>query len=88
VFEPAIELGTDTTRTIASLIFSGTGGALPRHQVIFSHAGGTAPYLVQRFTFLADLRKDLKSRLPEGPIHYLQRFYTTRQRSTVYPLPR
>ncbi|AMN41224.1 amidohydrolase family protein [Rhodoplanes sp. Z2-YC6860] len=87
VFEPAIELGTDTTRTIASLIFSGTAPRFPDIKFIFSHAGGTAPYLVQRFTFLADLRKDLRSRLPEGPIHYLQRFYyDTANASTVYPL--
>ena len=87
VFEPAIELGTDTTRTIASLIFSGTAARFPDIKFIFSHAGGTAPYLVQRFTFLANLRKDLKSRLPEGPIYYLQRFYyDTANASTVYPL--
>lgn len=87
VFEPTIELGTDTTRTIASLIFSGTAARFPDIKFIFSHAGGTAPYLVQRFTFLADLRKDLKARLPEGPIHYLQKFfYDTANASTVYPL--
>lgn len=87
VFEPTIELGTDTTRTIASLIFSGTAARFPKIRFIFSHAGGTAPYLVQRFTFLADLRKDLKPRLPEGPIHYLQKFYyDTANASTVYPL--
>ena len=87
VFEPTIELGTDTTRTIASLIFSGTAARFPDIKFIFSHAGGTAPYLVQRFTFLANARKDLQQRLPEGPIHYLQRFYyDTANASTVYPL--
>jgi 6-methylsalicylate decarboxylase len=87
VFEPTIELGTDTTRTIASLLFSGTAARFPDITFIFSHAGGTAPYLVQRFTFLANLRKDLKDRLPEGPIHYLQKFYyDTANASTIYPL--
>ena len=33
VFEPLIELGTDTTRTIASLLFSGSAASIPRHQV-------------------------------------------------------
>jgi predicted TIM-barrel fold metal-dependent hydrolase len=51
VFEPIIELGTDTTRTIASLMFSGTAAKFPDIKFIFSHAGGTAPYLMQRFTF-------------------------------------
>src|SRR5262249_27757395 len=87
VFEPTIELGTDTTRTIASLLFSGTAARFPEIQFIFSHAGGTAPYLVQRFVFLANARKDLKERLPEGPIHYMQKFfYDTANASTVYPL--
>jgi 6-methylsalicylate decarboxylase len=87
VFEPTIELGTDTTRTIASLLFSGTAARFPDIRFIFSHAGGTAPYLVQRFTFLANLRKDLKERLPEGPIRYLQKFYyDTANASTIYPL--
>ena len=87
VFEPAIELGTDTTRTIASLIFSGTAARFPDIKFIFSHGGGTAPYLVQRFTFLANARKDLQARLPEGPIHYLQKFYyDTANASTIYPL--
>jgi len=87
VFEPTIELGTDTTRTIASLIFSGTAARFPDIKWIFSHGGGTAPYLVQRFTFLANARKDLQARLPEGPIHYLQKFYyDTANASTIYPL--
>jgi len=87
VFEPTIELGTDTTRTIASLIFSGTAARFPDIKFIFSHGGGTAPYLVQRFTFLANFRKDLQARFPEGPIHYLQKFYyDTANTSTIYPL--
>ncbi len=87
VFEPTIELGTDTTRTIASLIFSGTAARFPGVKFIFSHGGGTAPYLVQRFTFLANFRKDLQARFPEGPIRYLQKFYyDTANTSTIYPL--
>jgi 6-methylsalicylate decarboxylase len=87
VFEPTIELGTDTTRTIASLLFSGTAARFPNIKFIFSHGGGTAPYLVQRFTFLANARKDLAARMPEGPIHYLQKFYyDTANASTVHSL--
>jgi predicted TIM-barrel fold metal-dependent hydrolase len=87
VFEPTIELGTDTTRTIASLIFGGTAARFPDIRFIFSHGGGSAPYLVQRFTYLAQARRDLKDRFPEGPIHYLQKFYyDTANASTVHPL--
>lgn len=44
-----IEYGTNTTRTIASLIFSGTTTKFPDEKWIFSHAGGTTPFLVERF---------------------------------------
>ena len=44
-----IEYGTDTTRTIASIIFSGTGKRYPDITWIFSHAGGTMPFLIERF---------------------------------------
>lgn len=87
VFEPTIELGTDTTRTIASLMFSGTAAKFPDIKFIFSHAGGTAPFLVQRFTYLANLRKDLQPRLADGPISLMQKFYyDTANASTVHPL--
>jgi len=87
VFEPIIELGTDTTRTIASLVFSGTAAKFPDIQFIFSHGGGTLPFLVQRFLFLPTVRKDLQARVPEGVLHYLKRFYyDTASASTIYPL--
>jgi predicted TIM-barrel fold metal-dependent hydrolase len=87
VFEPIIELGTDTTRTVASLLFSGAAAKFPDIKFIFSHGGGTLPFLVQRFQFLPTVRKDLQARLPEGVMHYLQQFYyDTASASTVYPL--
>ncbi len=44
-----IEYGTDTTRSIADLIFSGTTTKFPDIKWIFSHAGGTMPFLIERF---------------------------------------
>lgn len=44
-----IEYGTDTSRTIASLIFSGAAMRYPDIKFIFSHAGGTMPFLFERF---------------------------------------
>jgi predicted TIM-barrel fold metal-dependent hydrolase len=47
--DPVIEYQTDTTRTIASLIFTGTTTRYPDIRFIFSHGGGTMPYLIERF---------------------------------------
>ena len=44
-------LGTDRTHTIASLLFSGAAEQFPDVKWIFSHAGGPAPFLMQRFTY-------------------------------------
>jgi predicted TIM-barrel fold metal-dependent hydrolase len=87
VFEPLIELGTDTTRTIASLLFSGSAERFADIKWIFSHAGGTAPFLMQRFTYYFAARKDLQPRLPKGPAYYLERFYyDTANAMTIHPL--
>jgi len=47
--EAAIEYGTDTTRTIASLIFSGTSRKYPDINWIFSHGGGALTSFSERF---------------------------------------
>ena len=49
--DPIIEYGTDTTRAIATLVFSGASQRFPDIRFIFSHAGGTAPFLMDRFRF-------------------------------------
>ena len=43
-----IEYGTDTTRTIVSLVFSGTAQRCKDINFIFSHAGGTLSALTER----------------------------------------
>jgi predicted TIM-barrel fold metal-dependent hydrolase len=70
-----IEYATDTTRTIASLIFgeAGTAFKCPDVQFIWSHGGGTLPFLTGRLIRLARSRKD--ARMPEGPIPILRRYH-------------
>ncbi|PYM17642.1 MAG: amidohydrolase [Candidatus Rokuibacteriota bacterium] len=70
-----VEWGTDTTRTIASLVFSGTAARCPDMKVIFSHGGGTMPFLMERFVRLPLTNKNLAARVPNGVEHELRKFY-------------
>src|SRR5262249_13634163 len=49
VGDTVIEYGGDRTRTIASLICSGSSSKYPDIQLIFSHGGGMMPYVIERF---------------------------------------
>jgi 6-methylsalicylate decarboxylase len=44
-----IEFGTDTTRALAGLIFSGMTTKFPDITWIFAHGGGAMPFLIERF---------------------------------------
>ena len=70
-----IEYATDTTRTISSLIFGEAGSALrfPEIRWIWSHSGGTLPFLTGRLVRLAEERKD--ARMPDGPLPILRKYY-------------
>jgi len=82
-----IELGTDTTRAIASLIFDGTASRYPDIRFIFSHGGGTMPYLMTRFAALAT-RPDIAQRLPNGLLYEAQKlYYDTASLNGPYPWP-
>ena len=72
---PMVEYGTDTTRAIASLLFTGTAGRFPDIRFIFSHAGGTAPYLTERFIRSERNLKDRAQRFPKGVLYELKKFY-------------
>jgi 6-methylsalicylate decarboxylase len=70
-----IEFGTDTTRTITDIVFSGTAARCPDLKFIFSHAGGWLPFLVERLTKLPIQDPKLAPRVPNGVLHELKRFY-------------
>ena len=69
----SIEYATDSTRTIAHLVFSGTAMKFPDIRWIFSHSGGTLPFLTSRFIRLAEERKP--ANLPDGPLPEFRKFY-------------
>jgi predicted TIM-barrel fold metal-dependent hydrolase len=70
-----IEWGTDTSRTIASLVFSGTAARCPDMRIIFSHGGGTMPFLAERYLRLPLANRKLAAHVPNGVEHELRRFY-------------
>ncbi len=88
VASPTVEYGTDTTRAIVSLITSGTAARYPDLRFIFSHGGGTAPYLISRIAgsqapYLREggvISPDapaptVNANIPRGAIAELQKFY-------------
>ena len=70
-----IEWATDTTRTAASLLFSGTAARYPDIRWIFSHGGGTMPFLLSRFVYQEATMKGKERVLPKGLIYELKKFY-------------
>lgn len=75
------ELVNDTTRTITSVLYSGTVTRCPEIRFIWSHGGGTVPYITGRLSGAA-------RQLPKGLIYELQKFYyDTAQAVNPYTLP-
>jgi predicted TIM-barrel fold metal-dependent hydrolase len=74
-FPPAtLEFPFDTTRAVMSLLFGGTLARCQNVKFIFSHAGGTVPFLAPRLARLTH-REDLKKAVPNGVIPELSRLY-------------
>ena len=70
-----IEFPHDSTRTITSLLFSGTFYRCPDIRFIFSHAGGTLPFLANRIARIASTDQRLAAKTPGGAIPAFQRLY-------------
>ena len=70
-----VEFGTDTTRTIVDIVFSGTAARCPDLRFIFSHSGGTLPFLTERLTRLPGADPKLAARVPRGVLAELKRFH-------------
>ncbi len=59
----SIEYGTDTTRAVIGVAFSGDAARFPDIRFIWSHAGGSVPFLAGRIDRASRSAKD---RLPNG----------------------
>lgn len=66
----AIEYGTDTTRAIIGVAFSGDAARYPDIRFIWSHAGGSAPFLAGRID-----GGNVNDRMPRGFLNEAKKFY-------------
>ncbi len=69
------EFPFDTTRAVASLIYSGTLERRPRMRVQLAHLGGTTPFLAHRLASLHDREPERTGAAPAGALAYLRRLY-------------
>jgi predicted TIM-barrel fold metal-dependent hydrolase len=72
VHPASMEYGTDTTRAITGICFSGDAVRFPNIRWIWSHAGGSMPFLAGRIGGAAG---NFKEQLPNGLIAELKKFY-------------
>ncbi len=70
-----LEYGTDTSRAMLGLMFSGQAARYPDIRFIWSHAGGTLPFLAGRVEHMLKNLKERATRLPKGAIHEMKRFH-------------
>src|SRR5688572_26180115 len=68
----SLEYGTDTTRAMTGVAFSGDAARCPDIRFIWSHAGGTAPFLAAR---IDGASRAAKERMPAGFMSTLKTFY-------------
>jgi len=68
----SMEYGTDTTRAITGVCFSGDATKFPNIRWIWSHAGGTMPFLAGR---IDGASANTKAQLPNGLMTELKKFY-------------
>jgi predicted TIM-barrel fold metal-dependent hydrolase len=73
--DSVIEFASDTSRAIARLLFSGAAHRFKDIKFIFSHAGGTMPYILERYTRHPLTDKALAALVPDGVVSYLKRYY-------------
>lgn len=66
----SMEYGTDTTRAITGVVVNGHAHAFPNIRWIWSHGGGTMPFLAER---IGGSRRN--ERMPSGFVDELKKFY-------------
>ncbi len=83
-----LEAPFETTRAITNLIYGGMLERYPDIRFIFSHGGGTVPYLATRIEEGARRWQGAAENAPKGYCYYLKRlYYDTAGAASPYNLP-
>ena len=69
-----LDVPFDTPRAVTSLLFSGTFARCRNIRFVFSHAGGTVPFLAERIARLG-ARPGFREHVPDGVVAELERLY-------------
>ena len=84
-FPAVIEVPHDTTRTVTSLLLSGSFARYRDIKWLFSHAGGTIPLMAGRIDAFYGKRPNLKEFAPEGIFGELARLHYDTANATSAP---
>jgi predicted TIM-barrel fold metal-dependent hydrolase len=70
-----VEFQTDTSRAIGSVLFTGTASRFPDIRFIWSHGGGTMPFLYERYIRVPQLYQNVRPNIPRGVEYEIKKFY-------------
>jgi predicted TIM-barrel fold metal-dependent hydrolase len=84
-FPAVIEVPHDTTRTVTSLLLSGSFARYRDIKWLFSHAGGTIPMMAGRIDSFYGARPNLKEFAPDGIAGELRRLHYDTANATSAP---
>jgi predicted TIM-barrel fold metal-dependent hydrolase len=84
-FPAVIEVPHDTTRTVTSLLLTGSFKRFPDIKWIFSHAGGTIPLMAGRIAAFYDQNPKTKEYAPDGVVAELAKLHYDTANATSAP---
>ena len=84
-FPAVIEVPHDTTRTVTSLLLTGSFKRYPDIKWIFSHAGGTIPMMAGRIAAFYDQNPKTKEFAPDGVMAELAKLHYDTANATSVP---